>query len=245
MAKTLLFPSSLFWQLWSSVWLKGPAQRKLSNTGKVSENAQKRTPPTWWNGTPWSTQKRTPLIQGGLGAGHCFSFGGQAEVGFRVWDKGTFSAAFFQQPFSAAFLGSLGGWDKGTFSAAFLGSKRAFLSGLSLLSSCCVHGLVVSWAVFPPLSSCCVQGLAVSWSVFPQLSSCCGQGLVVSYYHFPVVRGWWSASNVILLWSGVGGQKLTSSYCGQGLVVNYEHVLRKNPFARLSGKSQYRLIYRK
>ena len=50
---------------------------------------------------------------------------------------------------------------------------------------------------------------------------CCGQGLVVSYcYHLAVVKGWRSAIDIILLWSGVGGQLLTSC-CGQGLVVSY------------------------
>ena len=40
-------------------------------------------------------------------------------------------------------------------------------------------------------------------------------------HHLAVVRGWWSAIDIILLWSGVGGQLLTSSCCGQGLVVRY------------------------
>ena len=34
-------------------------------------------------------------------------------------------------------------------------------------------------------------------------------------------QGWWSAIAIILLWSRVGGQLLTSSCCGQGLVVSY------------------------
>ena len=56
-------------------------------------------------------------------------------------------------------------------------------------------------------------------------------------YHLAVVRGWRSAINIILLWSGVGGQLLTSSCCGQGLVVTCEHFLWKNPMlAALSGK---------
>ena len=56
-------------------------------------------------------------------------------------------------------------------------------------------------------------------------------------YHLAVVRGWWSALNIILLWSGLGGQLSSfsqqpfsaaflsshpelSSCCGQGLVVS-------------------------
>ena len=41
-----------------------------------------------------------------------------------------------------------------------------------------------------------------------------------------VVRGWWSAVVIMLLWSGwsgVGGQLLSSCCCGQGLVVSYCH----------------------
>ena len=40
-------------------------------------------------------------------------------------------------------------------------------------------------------------------------------------YHLAVVKGGWSAINIILLWSRGGGQLLTSSCCGQGLVVSY------------------------
>ena len=58
---------------------------------------------------------------------------------------------------------------------------------------------------------------------------------MVSYcYHLAVVKGWWPPIDIILLWSGVGGQLLTpscsgpgfggqllTSCCGQGLVVSY------------------------
>ena len=50
--------------------------------------------------------------------------------------------------------------------------------------------------------------------------------IIISYYHHvAVVRGWRSAIIIMLLWSGVGGQLLSSSYCGQELVVNCAHVL--------------------
>ena len=73
------------------------------------------------------------------------------------------------------------------------------------------------------LSSSSQQPLSAALlSSHSQPSSCCGQGLVVSYYHHvAVVRGWWSAIIIMLLWSGVGGQLLSSCYCGQGLVVSY------------------------
>ena len=55
-------------------------------------------------------------------------------------------------------------------------------------------------------------------------SDCCGQGLVVSHcHHIAVVRGWWSAIVIRLLWSEAGGQPLSSHCCGQGLVVSHCH----------------------
>ena len=45
-----------------------------------------------------------------------------------------------------------------------------------------------------------------------------------------MVKGWWSALSIILPWSGVGGQLLTSSSCDQGLVANttsYQQVLHE------------------
>ena len=55
-------------------------------------------------------------------------------------------------------------------------------------------------------------------------SCCCGQGLVVNYcHHVAVVRVWWSAIVIMLLWSGAGGQLRTRSLEG--------------PFRRAFGKS--------
>ena len=91
-------------------------------------------------------------------------------MGFRVWDKGTFSAAFFQQPFSAAFLSSF----QQLFSAVLgAGTRELFQQPFSALSQLfsaaflCYHlAVFMGWwsaePFFPPLSSCCVQGLAVS-----------------------------------------------------------------------------------
>ena len=91
-------------------------------------------------------------------------------------------------------------------------------SGVSgqLLPSAIIIMLLLSGVGGQLLSSCCCgQGLVVS--DYHQLlsSCCCGQGLAVSYYHHvAVVRGWWSAIIIILLWSGVGGQLCTRSLEG-------------------------------
>ena len=50
------------------------------------------------------------------------------------------------------------------------------------------------------------------WWLAIDTSGCCGQGLVVSYCH------------IMLLWSGVGGQLVSSCFCGQWLVVSYCHI---------------------
>ena len=125
-----------------------------------------------------------------------------------------FSAAlllsFSQQPFSAALLSS---FSQQPFSAALISSSSQQLFSAAFLSSS-------------------------SQQIF---------SAALLSYHLAVVRGWRSASNIIfssssqqlfsaiiLLWSGVGGQLVTSSSpallssssqlsscCGQGLVVSY------------------------
>ena len=56
------------------------------------------------------------------------------------------------------------------------------------------------------LPSCCAsQGWWSAIVIGGQLlsSCCCGQGLVASYcHHVAVVKGWWSAISIMLLWSG-------------------------------------------
>ena len=86
------------------------------------------------------------------------------------------------------------------FSAAFLSSSSQQLFSAALLSSFSQQPFLAAF-----LSSFSQQPFSAAF-----LS-----------YHLAVVRGWWSAINIILLWSGVGGQLLTSSCCGQGLVVSY------------------------
>ena len=117
-----------------------------------------------------------------------------------------FQQRFLKQPSSAALLSTL---SQQPSSAAFLSS---------------VFQQPFSAVFFSSLSQ--QPFLAAFLSCHPQPSSCCGHGLVVSYcHHLAVVRGWWSAIAIILLWLGVGGQLLTSSCCGQGLVASYWHNL--------------------
>ena len=118
----------------------------------------------------------------------------------------------------AALLSSL---SQQLFSAALLSSSSQQLFSAALLSS--------------PSQQLFSAALLSSYSQQPFLS-----------YHLAVVRGWWSASSIsqqlfsaallssfsqqpssaiILLWSGVGGQLVTSSCCSQGLVVKYAPVL--------------------
>ena len=103
-----------------------------------------------------------------------------------------------QQPFSAALLCSL---SQQLFSAALLSSssQQPFSSSVS-------QQLFSAALLKQPFSSSLSQQLFSS--SFSQLSSCCGQGLVVSYYHHLAQL----FSAIILLWSGVGGQ-LLSSFC--------------------------------
>ena len=91
-------------------------------------------------------------------------------------------------------------------SAAFLSSfsqqpfKEAFLSSLPQQPfSAAFSGFLSSFSQLPS------SAIILPWS-----------------RHEAVVRGWWSAIDIILLWSGVGGQLLTSCCCGcgQGLVVS-------------------------
>ena len=86
------------------------------------------------------------------------------------------------------------------FSAAFLSSLSQQLFSAALLSS--FSQQLFSAAFF---SSSSQQPFSTA----------------ILSYHLAVARGWWPAINIILLWSGVGGQLLTSSCCGQGLVVSY------------------------
>ena len=141
-----------------------------------------------------------------------------------------FSAAFLssssQQLFSAAFLSSL---SQQLFSAALLSSSSqqlfsaAFLSSLSqqLFPAAFLSSLSQQLFSADFLSSSSQQlfsAIILLWSgVGGQLVTSSSAALLS--YHLAVVRGWWSASNIIfssssqlifsaiiLLWSGVGGQ---------------------------------------
>ena len=105
-----------------------------------------------------------------------------------------------QQLFSAGFLSSL---SQQLFSAALLSSFSQQPFSAALLSSSSQQ----------PFSAALLSSLSHQLFSAALLS-----------YHLAVVRGWWSASNIIfssssqqlfsaiiLLWSGVGGQLLTSS----------------------------------
>ena len=145
-----------------------------------------------------------------------------------IFEEQPSKSSFFEQPFSAAFLSSL-------FPAAFLSclSQQPFLAAfLSSPSQQPFSAALLSSLFQQPFSAAFLSSLsqqpflAAFLSCHPQPSSCCRHALVVSYcHHLAVVRGWWSASNIILLWSGVGGQLVTSSCCRQGLVVKYATVL--------------------
>ena len=74
-------------------------------------------------------------------------------------------------------------------------------------------------------------------SLSQRSTSSLSQQLFLSYHLF-VVKGWWSAIDISLLWSRVDGQPLTSSCCGQWLAVNYEHSLWKNPRLRFREKTK-------
>ena len=153
-----------------------------------------------------------------------------------ILEKQPFSAAFrlsrqlFSATFSATFLGSL---SQQLSLAAFLSSLSQQLFSAAFLSSFTQQPF--SAAFLSSLSQQLSQQL-FSAAFLSGFSQQLFSAAILSY-HLAVVRGWWSAINMILLWSGVGGQLLTSSCCGEGLVLSYEHVLWKNPFATLSGKN--------
>ena len=102
-----------------------------------------------------------------------------------------FSAAFLssssQRLFSAAFLSSL---SQQPFSAAFLSSSSQQLFSAALLSSSSQQRFSAALFSAAFLSSSSQQLFSAA----------------LLSYHLAVVRGWWSASNIILLWSRVGGQ---------------------------------------
>ena len=132
-----------------------------------------------------------------------------------------------QQPFSAALLSSS---SQQLFSAAFLQHCSSAFSAAFLSTS---SQQLFSAALLSSFSQQLFSAAFLSSSSQQPFSA------AILSYHLAVVRGWRPAINIILQWSGVGGQLLTSSCCGQGLVVSYEHVLWKNPFATLSGKINF------
>ena len=129
-----------------------------------------------------------------------------------------FSAALlFQQLFSAAILSYhlavvRGRWSAIESSAIIIlllwsGVNGQLLSsrccGQGLSSCCCGQGLVGSYCHHAAVACCCGQGLVVSNCHHVAVACCCGQGLVVGYcHHVAVVKGWWSAISIMLLWSG-------------------------------------------
>ena len=128
-----------------------------------------------------------------------------------------FSAAFLsslsQQLFSAALLSS---FSQQLFSAAFLSSSSQQLFSAAFLSSSSQQ--IFSAALLSSSSQQLFSAIILLWSgVGGQLVTSSSAALLS--YHLAVVRGWWSASNIIfssssqlipsaiiLLWSGVGGQ---------------------------------------
>ena len=127
-------------------------------------------------------------------------------MGFRVWDKGTFSAAFFSSLSQQLFSAVLGAGTRELFQQPF-----SALSELFSAAFLCYH-----LAVFMGWWSAEQFFLRYHLAVFRGWRS--ADQFFLSY-HLAAVRGWWSAINIIFLWSGVGGQLVTSSCCGQGLVV--------------------------
>ena len=105
---------------------------------------------------------------------------------------------------SAAFL----------FSAAFLSSSSQQLSSAALLS--CLSQQLFSAALLSSFSRQLFSAaLLSSFSRQPFSAAFPSSSAATLSYHLAAVRGWWPAINIILLWSGVGGQLLTSSCCGQ------------------------------
>ena len=136
-----------------------------------------------------------------------------------IFEEQPFSAVFLsslsQQPFSAAFLSS---FSRQPFSAAFLSSlsqqlwQAAFLSSFSHQPFSAAFLSSLSQQLFSAtfLSSLSQQLFSAAF-----LRSFSQQPFSAAFltHHLAAVRGWWSAINIILLWSGVGGQLFTSS-CG-------------------------------
>ena len=126
-----------------------------------------------------------------------------------IFEEQPSKSSSFQQPFSAAFLSSS---SQQLFSAAFLSSSSQQLFSAALLSSLSQHSFQQPFsAAF--LSSSSQQLLS---AVFPSSSS-------QQLFSAAILSSLFSA--IILLWSGVGGQLVTSSCCSQGLVVKYAPVL--------------------
>ena len=118
---------------------------------------------------------------------------------------------FSQQPFSAALLSS----SSQQLFSAFLSSSSQQLFSAFLSSS---SQQLFSAALLSSSSQQLFSAIILLWSgVGGQLVTSSSSALLS--YHLAVVRGWWSASNIIfssssqlifsaiiLLWSGVGGQ---------------------------------------
>ena len=144
-----------------------------------------------------------------------------------IFEEQPSKSSSFEQPSSAAFLGSL---SQQSFLAAFLSS--VFQQPFSAVFFSSISQQPFSALFFSSLSQQPFSAAFLS-SVFQQcfsaafLSSLSQQpfSAAILSHHLAVVRGWWSAIAIILLWSGVGGQLVTSSCCSQGLVVKYAPVL--------------------
>ena len=132
-----------------------------------------------------------------------------------------------QQIFSAAFLSSS---SQQLFSAAFLSSLSQQLFSAALLSRFSQQ----------PFSAALLSSSSQQLFSAALLSSSSQQPFSAALlsYHLAVVRGWWSASNIILLWSRVGGQ-----VCYRSLEGPFRNAFRKKTSSprqkmlRLAGKS--------
>ena len=156
-----------------------------------------------------------------------------------------FSAAllssFSQQPFSAALLSSL---SQQLFSAAFLSSLSQQLFSAALLSRFSQQPFSAALlssssqqlfsAAFLSSSSQQLFSAAFLSSSSQQLFSAAFPQQLFSAallsYHLAVVRGWWSASNIILLWSRVGGQ-----VCYRSLEGPFRNAFGNNLIFKLKG----------
>ena len=138
----------------------------------------------------------------------------EISKGEQHFRRAAVSAAFLssssQQLFSAALLSSSSqqlfsaASSQQPFSAAFLSSSSQQLFSAALLSSSSQQ---------PLLSSSSQQLFSAA---LPSSSS-------QQFFSAALLSSLFSA--IILLWSGVGGQLVTSSCCSQGLVVKYAPVL--------------------